>query len=135
MATLYWEYGQDPPLNANGGFNKAQGWDEARQNITRNVMTVPLLKNLDGSYTPPEYIFIPTFGQGVRAMIGNLNTPDFQNQLQQRFAAAAAQSIFVDHSQPVSVAIQQPSPQLVYVYCTVVLVSGAKYTFGLQLGS
>ena len=112
----------------------AAGWDEVRERIIRRFLTNSALPLPDGTTTPPDYIFDPSYGLGAGALIDQ--NPDanwIANFTRRMREAVVADSAVAPNSIP-SVNITTPMIGVVEVYVAIQLISGQQGSFSLTLG-
>lgn len=124
MPDLFLEWGADLLLTSNGSVQFAVGWDHVRQRIVRNMITNPAQTLPDGSTTPPDYVFEPTFGIGMGSLVDQNPTKQFLRDLNRRITAAVLADVAVDPGLVPSVLIQQPTPSTYEVFVTATLLNG-----------
>jgi hypothetical protein len=101
MVDAFCEFADDIQLDPSGGIQSAIGWDEARQEIERDIFTNPQGIGPNGQYLQPDYTWDPTFGTGLPRFVGRLGAPTTIKTLQSKLLTAVL-------SNPV--VLQQPAP-------------------------
>lgn len=131
---LLLEFGGDLVLTANGSIQTATGWDQVRERILRNLITNPLQTLPSGRITQPDYIFHVDYGFGAGSLVGQDVTVGFLEDLQSRIQTACSNDVAVDSSVPASVKFQEPSPGLLIVTISVLLLNGQSGQVSLSFG-
>lgn len=92
MCDFYLEWNSDFILTPNGSIQTAVNWDRVRERIIRRFLTNPARALPDGSTTPPDYVFDPSYGFGAGALVDQNPTAAWRANLQRQMR----QSILVD---------------------------------------
>jgi hypothetical protein len=124
MTTLYLDWNQDFLLTPSGSLQLAVGWDEVRQRIIRRLITVAAQTLPDGTITPPNYIFHPTYGVGLAILVDQDFGEVYLGQLTQRIQSAVLQDVAVSSTIPPSIKVIQSSTNTVWIVIGVTLVTG-----------
>lgn len=98
MAAIFLEWGGDFITTPSGSIQVAVGWDQIRQRIVRRVITNPAEQLPSGVFTPPDYIFHPTYGLGLGSMVDQDLSDDFISQLEGRITAGVLADSQVNQS-------------------------------------
>lgn len=72
---IYFPVGGDAVVDQNGGLAPAVGWDEFQQQMQRFLITNPQGTDERGLPITADYLWHPTYGLGLRSMLGTLLTP------------------------------------------------------------
>lgn len=135
MVSLYLEWNGDLVLTPNGSVLMAGGWDEVRERIIRRFLTNSPLPLPDGTSTPPDYVFDPSYGLGAGALIDqNPNAAwraDFTRRMRQAVVADAAAA---PGALP-SISIRTPQIGTIQIFVGIQLISGQQGTFSMTLAS
>jgi hypothetical protein len=133
MPALWMEFGQDPVQSPQGGLQLAYGADQVRQAICRELLTTPALTLDDGTTVQAEYILDPTFGVGLRVLIGQLDSDAFIAQTTQKITNCVLKTPGVNASIPPTIqAIQQGTAE--YILISYQLANGSPSSAALQIG-
>ena len=133
MPDLYLEWNGDLVLTANGSVALAVGWDHVRERIIRRILTNGGRTQPDGSVTPPDYIFDPTYGLGGGSLVDGNPTQDFVDDLTQRIRAGVFADAAVDPGADPVIKIDRPRPDVFRIYVAVTLISGQTGNFSISL--
>ena len=131
---LYLEWNGDLVLTANGSVQFAVGWDEIRERIIRRILTNSASQLPDGSTTPPDYIFDPTYGLNGAAMVDQNPTQDFISRLKHRIRAGVLADAAIDPGTDPVINIDQPRPDIFRIFVSVTLIGGQTGQIAIQLG-
>ncbi len=134
MTSLYLEWNGDLVLTPNGSILMATGWDEVRERIIRRFLTNSSLPLPDGTQTPPDYIFSPSYGLGAGALIDQNPTADFRANFTRRMREAVAADSAVSPTSVPSVRITTPMIGLIQVFVAIDLISGQQGRFSISFG-
>ncbi len=80
----YCDWNGDLVLTANISIQYAIGWDQLRQRIVRRILTNSAQQLPDGTYTPADYVYAPSFGEGAGAMVDQNPTHAYVLAMQQK---------------------------------------------------
>lgn len=134
MTDVYLEFNQDLIITPNGSIQTAVGWDQVRERIIRNLITNSAQILPDGTATPADYIFDPSYGLGMGAMVAQNPTPNFLKDMQRRIIQAVFAEADVDPGTIPTVIVQQPTPSTYQVFISVNLVNNQVGKISLTLG-
>lgn len=133
MPDLFLEYNSDLVVTPNGSVQFATGWDHVRQRIVRRVVTNSAQALPDGSTTPPDYIFDPSFGDGLAALVDQ----DISAQYLQTLTAKIRNGVLADEAvspgTPPAITVSQPNPNTYLVSVAVTLLDGTPGQVQVQL--
>ncbi len=118
---IYTEWNNDLILTPSGDIQTATGWDEVRQRIIRSLITSAAQTLPDGSTTPPDYIYHPSYGIGAGKLVGQNPTPAYQAALIGRITQACQQDVAVDPGSVPTVIFHSPQPGTWEVFISVKL--------------
>lgn len=124
MTTLYLEWNGDLKLECRTSLQLATGWDEVRQRIIRRLITNCAQTLPDGRFTPADYIFDNSYGDGLGSMVDQNFTDTFLGALEQRIYAGVLADAAVDTSIPPTIKFARPMPEMLVIYISVILVTG-----------
>jgi len=128
-------YGGKIKINQNGGIASCTGWELVSNFIQRLLYTNFQTVEPSGVVVNPDYIWHPTFGLGLRALVGEADLSIIQQTLKTKaLQAIAAQPSVATTPAPVVLVEPDPNDQtghtlLVYIY--LYLNSGQAQTLGL----
>ncbi len=125
MSILYLEYGGDLQLTPNGTLALASGWDEIRQSLERALLTNPAQTLSDGSTISADYIYDPTFGEGLLTEVDASVTQGVLSRLKARIAKALAQNPNVAYVGDPSVSLTKVGQDRFQLLIVVPLKNGA----------
>lgn len=131
--TLYLEWNSDFVLMCRTSIETATGWDQNRQRIIRRIITSAAQQLPDGTFTPAQYIFDPTYGDGLGQMVGQNFNQAFLDQVEQIITRGVIADSSVPPGQTPTITFQQPNPQILVIFITVPQISGAPGQINLQL--
>ncbi len=133
--TLYLEYGGDFVLSQTGGLLLATGWDEIRQAVERILFTNPASVSPSGEPEAPDYIFVPSFGTGLRRQVDMPLNQAAVAGMVQKIRQAVMQVAAVSPSIPPQVGFARPSLETLVIQITVTLRNGQTGTipFGMPV--
>ena len=134
MTDVFLEFNQDLILTPSGSIQFAVGWDNVRERIIRNLITNPAQALPDGTQTPADYIWNPSFGLGMGAMVDQNPTPSFLQDLKRRITQAVFTEAQVDPGTTPTIIIQQPTIGTYQVFISVNLANGQVGQVSLTLG-
>ena len=100
MSAIWMEWGGDLRRNPQGGLLLSYGQDQTRQGIIRELLTTPGLTLDDGSRVQPEFYLVPTFGGGLRALVGQAQTEGMIARITQRINQVVLRSPGVNSAIP-----------------------------------
>lgn len=132
MAALWQEFGQDLVQSPNGGLLMAYGEDEVRQALERELLTTPALTLDDGTVVPAEFIWDPTFGVGLRVLIGQTAYEGWLSAIKQKINNAVLSNPGVNSSIPPVIQVTQTG-QLVTILVDYTLANGTPGSLALQI--
>jgi hypothetical protein len=134
VTDIYLEFNDDLVLTPSGSIQTAVNWDQVRERIIRNLITNAAQELPDGSTTPPDYIFEPSYGLGLGALVDKNPTDSFIADLNRRITQAVFSDASVDPGTPPTIIIQQPTPSIYQVFISVLLTNGQPGQIALTLG-
>jgi hypothetical protein len=123
---FYAEWNQDYVLTPNGSLQTAVGWDRTRQRIERKLITNSAQQLPDGTFTVADYVFEPTFGQGVGAMVDQNPTQAFTAEYIGKVNQAISQEFGTDPGEAPSIVFTRPDPSTWMVTIGVPLLNGTE---------
>jgi hypothetical protein len=130
---LYCEFGGDLVLTPNGSVQTAIGWNWIRERIIRSIITNCAQQLSDGSFSPAGYIFHPTYGLGLGAMVSQVMTPAMLSQLESRIRSAILGDAAVDPSLQPQVVFSQPVPNAMEIFAGFRLLGGPPVSLGVAV--
>ncbi len=99
--------GGDWQVDISGDLLTSDGDTETRQRVTRRLLTSPRTVPPDGTaILPPDYIFEPTYGAGLRRMIGSAVSSNNAQTVKQICLDGVTQEDTVAPLPPPDVAVQ-----------------------------
>jgi hypothetical protein len=131
---LYLEWNGDLVLTPNGSAQTAVNWDQARERIIRSFLTNSAQQLPDGSYTPADYVFDITFGEGAGALVDQNPDQAYILGLTQRMRQAVLSDASADPGQVPVIVITQPEPDTYQVFVSVPLIDGTQGSVSITLG-
>ena len=131
---LYLEWNGDLVLTPNGSVQTAVNWDQARERIIRSFLTNSAQQLPDGSYTPADYVFDITFGEGAGALVDQNPDQAYILGLTQRMRQAVLSDASADPGQVPVIVITQPEPDTYQVFVSVPLIDGTQGSVSITLG-
>ena len=131
---LYLEWNGDLVLTPNGSAQTAVNWDQARERIIRSFLTNSAQQLPDGSYTPADYVFDITFGEGAGALVDQNPEQAYILGLTQRMRQAVLSDASADPGQVPVIVITQPEPDTYQVFVSVPLIDGTQGSVSITLG-
>jgi hypothetical protein len=133
MTDIYLEFNSDLILTPSGSIQTAIGWDQVRERIIRNLITNSAESLPDGTFTPADYIFEPSYGLGMGALVDQNPTPAFLQDLKRRINQAVFTEAQVDPGTVPTIIVQQPVPDTYQIFISVALVDGTVGEVSLTL--
>lgn len=133
-STLYLEWNGDIVLTPNGSFLMAKGWDEVRERIIRRFLTNAALPLPDGSTTPPDYVFSPSYGLGAGALIDQNPDAQFMAELTRRMREAVAADAATDPGALPSIKVTKPMIGVIQIFVGIKLAGGDQGSLSLTFG-
>lgn len=130
---LYCDWNSDLVLTANGSLQAAVGWDQIRQRIIRRMITNAAITLPNGVSTQADYIFDPSFGFGLGALVAGNYTANFLATLKNKIAQAVFQDDDVNSSIPPTVVFQRSGQTALWIIIGVTLITGQSGTISLQV--
>lgn len=121
-------------ITPNGSVLMAAGWDEVRERIIRRFLTNSALPLPDGTTTPPDYVFSPTYGLGAGAMIDQNPDAQFMVELTRRMREAVVADAATDPGSLPSIRVSTPRIGLLRVYVGIRLAGGGQGSLTLTFG-
>ncbi len=115
MFDIFCEYGQDFQFDPNGDLLTVEGFDAARQEIQRYLLTNQALTLSNGQKTAADCKFDPDFGAGLRRYLGKLENQVVLNLMRAACLAAVKQSPNVSTSIGPVVAFQVVAPHALLI--------------------
>lgn len=131
---LFLEWGQDLVLNASGTLATVSGWPQVRERIIRRILTNPAQTLPDGSTTPPDYVFDPSYGIGGGALVSQNPTPQWLDRLRQRVRQGVLSDAAVNPGYDPQIVISQPTPNTFVIAVGCQLQSGQAGAFSISVG-
>lgn len=122
---LYIDWNGDLVLTAQGSLLLAQGWDLVRQRITRNLITNSAQLLPDGSTTVPDYVYHPSYGIGLGALVGQNPDAQYQQTIVGKITAAVQSDIDAMPGSAPVVKFAKPQPGTFVTNVSVQLSNGA----------
>ena len=120
--TLFLEWNDDLKITPSGSVQMASDWDIVRQRIIRRIITNSAQELPDGTFTPPDYVWDPSFGIGLGSMVDQ----PFNAALISRLEAAITRGVLLDaaveSSIPPSIKFVQPNLQTLWISIGVTVV-------------
>jgi hypothetical protein len=130
--TFWLDWNRDFLLTPSGSIQTATGWDAYRQRVVRRIITNPAQQLPDGTFTPADYVFAPTFGQGL----GSLDDQDFSAanlaDVERRISLGVLADAETLTSVPPNIIFQQPTPDQVNIFISTATVSGQSGTIAIK---
>ncbi len=123
---FYAEFNQDYVLTPSGSIQTAVGWDRIRQRIERRLITNSHQQLPDKTYTAADYIFAPSFGLGVGAMIDQNPTKSFTAAYIGRVNQAISREYGVDPGVAPQVTFAQPNQYTWLITAVVPMLGGTE---------
>lgn len=133
-ATAYLEWNGDLVLTPGGSIQMASGWDLVRERIIRRFLTNGAVPLPDGTTTPPDYVFSPTYGLGAGALIDQNPDANWRVNFVRRLREAVAADSATDPGSIPSIQVTTPAIGVVQVFVSVKLISGQQGSFSLTVG-
>ena len=131
---FYLEWNGDLVLTPSGSAQTAVNWDQARERIIRSFLTNSAQQLPDGSYTPADYVFDITFGEGAGALVDQNPDQAYILGLNQRMRQAVLSDASADPGQVPVIVITQPEPDTYQVFVSVPLIDGTQGSVSITLG-
>ena len=131
---FYLEWNGDLVLTPSGSVQTAVNWDQARERIIRSFLTNSAQQLPDGSYTPADYVFDITFGEGAGALVDQNPDQAYILGLTQRMRQAVLSDASADPGQVPVIVITQPEPDTYQVFVSVPLIDGTQGSVSITLG-
>lgn len=132
MQALWMEFGQDLVLSSTGGLQMATGADMVRQAICRELLTTPALTLDNGTVVQAEFIWDPTFGVGLRVLVGQTVSEGWLAQLTQKINNCVLKNPGVNAAIPPTVKTSE-SGNLVNILVSYYLANGTASSLALQV--
>lgn len=133
-ADIYLEWNDDLQLTASGSISLSFGWDHIRQRIVRRFLTNPAQRLPDGSSTPADYVFSPSYGIGAGALIDQNPTEAWIADLKRRMRQAVLSDAGVDPGAVPNVVITKPRGDAYQIFVNIKLISGQNAPLTLTVG-
>lgn len=134
MVDFYLEWNGDLVLTPTGSLQTAVGWDQVRERIIRNFLTNSAQTLPDGSTTPPDYVFAPSYGLGAGALVDQNPDAAFVADLTSRMRAAVMSDAAVDPGSVPKITITRPTGDTYEVFVDVTLSNGQQGQVAITLG-
>lgn len=131
---LYLEWNGDLVLTPNGSAQTAVNWDQARERIIRRFLTNSAQQLPDGSFTPSDYVFDISYGEGAGALVDQNPDEAYVLSLNQRMRQAVLSDASADPGAVPVVVITQPEPDTYQVFVSVPLIDGTMGNVSITLG-
>lgn len=112
----------------------ADGWDEVRERIIRRFLTNSALPLPDGTTTPPDYVFSPSYGLGAGALIDQNPDANFIANFTRRMREAVVSDSATDPGTIPSIGISRPMIGMIQVFVEIQLISGQQGRFSMTFG-
>lgn len=135
MPSLYLEWNGDLVLTPNGSVLMASGWDEVRERIIRRFLTNSALPLPDGSTTPPDYVFSPSYGLGAGALIDQNPDQMFRQNFTRRMREAVVADAATDPGSLPSISLTTPMIGAIQIYVGINLISGQQGSFSITFAT
>lgn len=124
MTDLYLEWNSDLVLTPSGSLQTAINWDQTRERIVRHMITNSAQTLPDGSMTPADYVFAPSYGIGLGSMVDQNPTASFLTSLKQRINQAVFSDATVNPGYSPNISISTPNPSTFQIFISVLLING-----------
>jgi hypothetical protein len=129
--TLYLEWNQDFLITPSGGLQTAVGWTSYRQRCVRRFITNPAQTLPDGTMTPADYVFVPTFGEGLGSLVDQPESDDGLADIERRITNGVLQDPDTSTTVPPNIIFEQPTPAQLNIFISVSTISGLNGTIAL----
>lgn len=133
--TFYLEWNGDLILTPNGSVQMASGWDKVRERIIRRFLTNSALPLPDGTTTPPDYVFSPSYGLGAGALVDQNPDANFRVNFERRMREAVVADAATAPGALPSINISTPMIGVIQIYVGIQLISGQLGNFSISFGS
>lgn len=134
MVDFFCEFGGDILTDQHGGIVAATGWDEARQFIERVLLNNPQETLPSGKFVPPDYIWHPEFGLGLKKFLGERMIPDILASMRIKCIQSVLTSVAVAQTPPPIVVIEpNPVQRSMLIYIDVFLKNQTQNTVALEI--
>lgn len=130
---FYLDWNGDFIVTPSGSIQTATGWTLVRQRIIRRIITNSAEILPDGTFTPADDVFAPTFGVGLGTLVDQAFNEDFQAELQRRIAQGVLEDEDVDSTIPPSIVFERPNPSTLVIVVGVTLKTGQPGTISIQV--
>lgn len=124
MTTLYLDWNSDLIIAPNGSVLMATGWDEIRQRIIRRAVTNPAEVLPDGRFTPADYIFHVTYGEGIASLVDQNPNANFWPDFKSKINSACLQDVAVSPGAQPNISFVQPTSYIMQINIVVTLANG-----------
>jgi hypothetical protein len=129
--TFWLDWQRDFLLTPSGSIQTAAGWDTYRQRVVRRIITNPAQQLPDGTFTPADYVFVPTFGEGLGSLVDQDFSADNLADTERRISLGVLADSETLTSVPPNIIFQRPSVSQVNIFISVATVSGQSGTIAI----
>lgn len=133
ICTFYLEWNGDLIITPAGSIQMAVGWDMVRERIIRRFLTNSSVPLPDGTSTPPDYVFSPSYGLGAGALIDQNPDAAFVSSLNQRMREAVVADSAIDPGALPSITVSTPMIGAIQVFVAVQLINGEQGSFAINM--
>ena len=132
---IYLEWNEDLIITPNGSIQFATGWDQVRERIIRNLITNAAQALANGSTTPPDYVFHPSFGIGLGAKVDAVMTPDQIQDLVRMINNAVLADANIDPGTAPQITVTGANTSTFQILIQVQLINGQSGQIAFNFGS
>jgi hypothetical protein len=129
--TLWLDWNRDFLITPSGSIQTATGWTAYRQRVVRRIITNPAQQLPDGTFTPADYIFVPSFGVGLGSLVDQPFSAANLADTERRISLGILQDPETETSVPPNIIFQQPSVSQVNIFISAATVSGESGTIAI----
>jgi hypothetical protein len=130
--TFWLDWQRDFLLTPSGSIQTAVGWTAFRQRVVRRIITNPAQQLPDGTFTPADYVFVPSFGEGLGSLVDQDFSADNLSDTERRISLGVLADSQTETSVPPNIIFQRPNVSEVDILISVATVSGQSGTIAIK---
>lgn len=130
--TFWLDWNRGFLLTPSGSIQTATGWDAYRQRVVRRIITNPAQQLPDGTFTPADYVFVPSFGVGLGSLVDQPFSADNLADTERRISLGVLADPETNSSVPPNIIFQRPNVSQLNIFISATTVSGQSGTIAIR---
>lgn len=130
--TFWLDWNRGFLLTPSGSIQTATGWDSFRQRVVRRIITNPAQQLPDGTFTPADYVFAPSFGVGLGSLVDQPFSAANLADVERRISLGVLADPETNTSVPPNIIFQRPNASQVNIFVSATTVSGQSGTIAIR---